>query len=140
MLFSKLQINLYKLAHPVTVLSTCNSTCKDVHTEPFYLHKNKSTQILNLLSPGYFAKCVYIYICIIYIYTIYIYIYIYIYIDIYVYIGSGSHGAISRDPEIFWEHCFLIFPYRHHDCLGVRKLQFFNTSDPLKTYSVESNM
>ena len=34
----------------------------------------------------------------------------------------------------------VIFPYQHHGSLGVRKLQVFNTSDTLKTYSTESNM
>ena len=33
----------------------------------------------------------------------------------------------------------VIFPYRHHGCLGVRKLRVFNISDPLRTYFVESN-
>ena len=33
----------------------------------------------------------------------------------------------------------VISPYRHHGCLGVRKLWVFNTSDLLKAYSVESN-
>ena len=45
-------------------------------------------------------------------------------------------------PEIFWGTPFfkvMIFPYRHHGCLRVRKLRVFNTSDLLKTYSVESN-
>ena len=31
------------------------------------------------------------------------------------------------------------FPYRHHGSLEVKKLRVFNTSDPLKTYSVELN-
>ena len=46
-------------------------------------------------------------------------------------------------PETFWGHRFfeiVIFPYRHHGCVGVKKLRVFNTSDPLKSYSVESNM
>ena len=47
--------------------------------------------------------------------------------------------AVSRDffGTPFFE--MVIFPYRDHGCLGVRKLQDFNISDPLKTYSVESN-
>ena len=48
--------------------------------------------------------------------------------------------VVSRDflGTLFFK--MVIFPYRHHSCLGVRKLQIFNISDPLKTYSVESNL
>ena len=48
--------------------------------------------------------------------------------------------AVSRDflGKLFFE--MVIFPYRHHVCLGVRKLIVLNTSDPVKTYSVESNL
>ena len=47
--------------------------------------------------------------------------------------------AISREflGTLFFE--MVIFSYRQHGCLGVRKLKVFNTSDPLETYSVESN-
>ena len=43
--------------------------------------------------------------------------------------------AISRDVL----GKMVIVPYRHHGFLGVRRLRVFNTSDPLKTYSVQSN-
>ena len=48
--------------------------------------------------------------------------------------------ALSRN---FWGTPFFekeILPYQHHGYLEVIKLQVFNTSDPLNTYSVESNM
>ena len=47
--------------------------------------------------------------------------------------------AVSREflGTPFFE--MVIFPYRHHGCLGVRQLRVFNSSNLLKTYSVESN-
>ena len=49
-----------------------------------------------------------------------------------------THRAVSGDflGTLFFE--IVIFSYRHRGSLGVRKLRVFNTSDPLKTYSVES--
>ena len=45
-------------------------------------------------------------------------------------------------PETFGTSIFemVIFPYRHCGCLRVRKLQVFKTSDPLKSYFVESDL
>ena len=46
------------------------------------------------------------------------------------------YKAVSRDflGTLFFER--VVFPDQHHGCLEVRKLQVFNTSDLLKTYSV----
>ena len=54
--------------------------------------------------------------------------------------NTGSVRAVSRDLLGIPFFKMVIFPYRHHGCLGVRKLQVFNSTNPLKTYSVESNM
>ena len=35
----------------ITTLCTHNFLCKNVHSEPFYVHGNQCTQILNMLSP-----------------------------------------------------------------------------------------
>ena len=47
--------------------------------------------------------------------------------------------AISRDFSGTPHFEMVIFPYQHHCSLEMRKLWVFNTSDLLKTYSVESN-
>ena len=41
-----------KLAPTVTVLCAHNFACPNVHTKPFYRHKNECIQILNLSCPG----------------------------------------------------------------------------------------
>ena len=52
MAVTKLYIKRYKLAPIVTVLCNRKFACMNVRAEPFYMHENQSTQILNLSSPG----------------------------------------------------------------------------------------
>ena len=40
-----------KLAPTITVLCTCSFACTKVRAEPFHVHENQCTQILNLSSP-----------------------------------------------------------------------------------------
>ena len=49
-----------------------------------------------------------------------------------------THRAVSRDVLGTLVFEMVNFSNRHRGCLGVRKLRVFNTSHPLKTYSVES--
>ena len=44
---------------------------------------------------------------------------------------SKVYRAVSRD--FLWTPIFemVIFPYQHHDCLGVKELQVSDTSDLL---------
>ena len=54
--------------------------------------------------------------------------------------NSLPSRAVSRDflGALFFE--MVIFPYQHCGCLQVQIFRAFKTSDPLKCYSVESNM
>ena len=54
--------------------------------------------------------------------------------------GDGTEEILrvkqGRIQKIFGDAIFfemVIFPYRRHGCLGVRKLQVFNISDLIKT-------
>ena len=96
----------------VTVLCTGNCACMNVHAEPFYVHENQCTQILNLSSPVepyihiyYTHTHIYTYIHTLYTLT---YIYIYMYIYIYIHTHTHIHKPVLRKLGSSWDNSYCV--------------------------------